>query len=52
MDNMAERKRPTNLTISESIVTRLSEIAAEERRTLSNLVDKVLAEWLLKRGGK
>ena len=49
MDNMAERKRPTNLTISESIVTRLSEIAAEERRTLSNLIDKILADYLEER---
>ncbi|MBW1714965.1 MAG: ribbon-helix-helix protein, CopG family [Deltaproteobacteria bacterium] len=37
---------PVNITIPEKLKKRLQEIAASEHRSLSNLITKVLLDWL------
>lgn len=42
-------KRQTSLTIEEDLVKRLREIADQEHRTLSNLIESILIEYLNKK---
>ena len=41
-------KRQTSLTIEEDLVKRLKEIADQENRTLSNLIESILIAYLSK----
>ena len=42
-------KRAFSITIDKDLYDKLKEIAAEQNRTLSNLIDTILNEWLDKR---
>lgn len=43
-------KKAVSMTIEESIIERLRQLAEEQNRTLSNLVELILTEYLKKDG--
>lgn len=54
MDTAKPRKKlqTVNVRMDDDVVERLKRIAAEENRTLSNLIDTMLKECLRAREGK
>ena len=43
-------KKRMSVTVEETLLDKLDEIAEEENRTLSNLVETIILEYLNKRG--
>jgi len=48
-DRPKKRLHPVNIRMSDEMRDQLREIAAEDGRTLSNLVVKILDDWLAER---